>query len=83
MEVMSEFSKGIFFNKPRENAPDFVLGSLSIRREEFVEYLKELNPNDNGYIKLDILLARDGEKTYLKENNWTPENKDSNSEEVF
>ena len=40
---MSEavFLNGLIFKLPRENAPDFVKGSLSIKREELIEFLRE------------------------------------------
>ena len=41
MENKIEFAKGIYFNKKREQAPDFVLGSIAIMRDEFISWLQD------------------------------------------
>ena len=69
----SVLADGIFFNKPRENAPDFVKGSLSVN-DKFVAFMKE-HRNESGYVNLDLLESKKG-VLYLKLNTWTPEKKD-------
>ena len=34
-----EFPKGLMVKKPRDGAPDFVIASISIKREELIEWL--------------------------------------------
>jgi len=63
--------KGIFFDRPREGAPDFVKGKLAFKVEDAIQFLKE-NANTAGYVNLDLLISKAG-KPYLKLNNWKPE----------
>lgn len=58
------YSEGIFFNKKHPNAPDFVLGSLSIIPEKFVSWLEQQVPDEKGYIRLQIKEGR--EKPYIE-----------------
>ena len=60
------FAKGIYFNEKSGNAPDFVLGSLSIKTGEFIEFLKEQGKGD---LKLKILMSKGG-KPYLEVDTW-------------
>ena len=63
------FAKGLYYNAPHEKAPAFVIGSLSVKREEFINFLNEHEPNEKGYLKIDILKSKTG-KPYFKLNNW-------------
>ena len=69
------FAKGIYFNEKSGNAPDFVLGSLSIKTGEFIEFLKEQGKGD---LKLKILMSKGG-KPYLEVDTWKPDGRKSNS----
>tara|TARA_R100001244_G_C5083994_1_gene114674 strand:+ start:264 stop:500 length:237 start_codon:yes stop_codon:yes gene_type:complete len=71
---MSEnrFPKGIFFKAPREGAPDFVKGNLSIKREEAIEWLKE---EQGEWVNLDLKSSKEG-KLYLAVNDWKPNNEE-------
>lgn len=73
---MSEtiFADGIFFDKPREGAPDFVKGRVSIKVEEAVKFL-QTHKNEKGYVNLDLLKAKEGGKLYFKLNTFKPEKK--------
>lgn len=66
---MQKFIKGIFVNDPHENAPDFVLGQVSINREQAIQSLQEL---DDEWLNLDILKSKEGE-VYGKLNTWKKE----------
>jgi len=68
-----KFPRGIFINPKRENSPDFVIGSLSIKVSDFQEWLKGQAVSEKGYITIDILKSREG-KSYLKLNEWKPKN---------
>ncbi len=74
---MSEqkFAKGLFFDKPREGAPEFVRGKLSVKVDEAIEYLKSVK-NEKGYANFDLLKSKDGAKLYFNLNDWKPEAKD-------
>lgn len=66
----NQFPKGIYFNKPHENAPSFVLGKISIKVEEAIPFLQEM-ANSAGYVNLDLKEAKSGHK-YLQVDTWQP-----------
>ncbi len=57
--------KGIYFNEPIDNAPDFVDGDINIKVDDFIGYL---NNCGTKYVKLDILKGQYGR--YLKLNTF-------------
>lgn len=71
--------EGLFVNNPRENAPDFVKGGLSINVGKFVDYLHQ-NANARGYVNIDLLVSKDG-KLYAKLNDWKPTEKPMTKDE--
>lgn len=62
------FPQGIFYNKPREGAPEFVRGSLSFKVDEAIEFLKK-HKSEAGYVNLDMLLSKE-KSIYLALNEW-------------
>jgi hypothetical protein len=54
------FTRGLFFNEPHEKAPDFVIGSLSISRDNFMEWLEQQEPNEKGYVRVAIKRSKEG-----------------------
>lgn len=66
--TQSKFPDGIFFNKPREGAPEFVRGSISIKVDQALPFL-EKNKNAQGYVNLDMLLSKSN-SIYLQLNEW-------------
>jgi hypothetical protein len=58
------YANGIFFNPKHEKQPDFVLGSLSIVKDKFAEWLATQETDSRGYVRLQILNGREG-KPYL------------------
>ena len=68
--MSKEFVDGLFVNNPRENAPDFVKGSLSIQADKFIPYLKS-KANAKGYVNIDMLESKDG-NLYPKLKYWNP-----------
>ena len=62
------FPNGIYYNKPRQGAPEFVRGSISIKVDEAVPFLQK-NKNAQGYVNLDMLLSKD-KALYLALNEW-------------
>jgi len=74
------FAKGLLF-KRNEKAPDFVIGNLSVKADEFAEFL-DFNQS-NGWLNLSIKKSQSGKfyielDTYNKEsnNNATSTSKD-------
>lgn len=70
---MSEkkFAEGFYFERPREGAPDFVKGRMSVKVEDAVAFLQE-HKNEKGYVNLDLLLSKNGENLYFTLNEWKP-----------
>ena len=73
----NEFVKGAYWNEKREQAPHFVNGSVSFKKDEFVEWLNQQSPNDKGYVKMDLLTSRDGSKKYFKLDTYQQQNKNN------
>lgn len=69
-----DFIDGLFVKSPRENAPDFVKGSLSILVDKFIPYLKS-KANAKGYVNINLLISQDG-NLYAKLNEWKPQAKE-------
>lgn len=59
-----KFARGIFFNSPHPKAPSYILGNLSIKSNELIEFLHTQVPNEKGYIQMVIKVSKGG-KTYI------------------
>ena len=70
---MSEKKEVIFADgfivKKKDNAPEWVLGSLSIKVDEAVAFLKL--HNNKGWVNIEMKLSRDG-KPYCQLDTWQP-----------
>lgn len=64
-----EFPNGLFVKAPREGAPDFVKGAISLKREEVIEWLQG---KDDEWINLDVKEGKSG-KWYASVNTWKKE----------
>jgi hypothetical protein len=62
---------GMFFDRPREGAPEFVKGKLSVKVADAIPMLNQY-ANEKGYVKFDLLQSKDGSKLYLTVNTWKP-----------
>ena len=65
-----KFAKGLFA-KRNEKAPDFVVCYLSIKSDEFIQFLKE-NTNDKGYVNLQVLKSREKGTLYAVLDTFEP-----------
>lgn len=65
-----KFADGLIFKRPRPKSPEFVKGHLSVKVNEFVDFLKA-NDN-NGWVNLDLLVSKDKTKLYFILNEWKP-----------
>lgn len=72
MENNVEFVNGLMFKLPRQGAPDFVKGAVSIKRAELIEWL---NSKNDEWINIDLKVSKSG-KAFAAVNNWKPENKE-------
>ena len=77
--MKADFIDGLFVKNPRENAPDFVKGSLSILVDKFIPYLKS-KANAKGYVNINLLISQDG-NLYAKLNEWKPQAKEKEMKE--
>lgn len=69
MDNNLEFPEGIIFKLPRNEAPDFVKGSLSIKRADLIKWLSS---KSDEWINLDLKVGKSG-KAYAAINTWKPE----------
>ena len=67
MENEKPFVDGMRFKKPHENAPDFIKGQISIKKDEFISWLTA--QGDDEWINIDLKKSRQG-NLYLQKNGW-------------
>lgn len=56
-------AKGLFANAPHHEAPDFVKCKISIKVDDFIEFL-QANKNDKGYVNIDLLAQKSDSSKY-------------------
>lgn len=64
-----KFLNGLIFKDKKPTAPDFVKGSLSIKREELINTLQSMSEE---WINLDLKVSKEG-KSYAEINTWKPD----------
>lgn len=74
------FANGMFFKKPHENAPDFVKGDISIKVDEFIQFLTKYK-NSTGYVNLNLKKSRGG-KLYIDLNTWEKGNLEKKDDDI-
>lgn len=79
----TKFTQGIFFDKPREGAPDFVRGRMAMNQKDAIAYLQTLTPSEKGFVYFDLLKSKDGSKLYFTLNDWKPTPKPEDSAPVL
>ena len=62
--------KGLFA-KRNEKAPEFVICGLSVKTDDFIQFLKE-NTNEKGYVNLQILRSKDKGTLYAVVDTFEP-----------
>ena len=63
------FAEGIYFEKRRDNAPEYIKGRVSVKGKPFVEFMKK-HINESGYVNLTLKLSTGG-KYYFELDTWT------------
>jgi len=63
---------GMFFKEKHQNAPEFVIGGLSIKIDQFSKFVKD--HKDGEYLNFQVLKSKQG-KLYIVLDTWKP-NKD-------
>jgi hypothetical protein len=66
--MTKRYPEGIRFFQKHKNAPDFVLASVSIDPKKLIQWLQGEEPNEKGYIRLDLLQGK--EAPYLTVNEY-------------
>jgi|TARA_R100001440_G_scaffold2463_1_gene7028 hypothetical protein len=66
------FADGFNF-KRRDNAPDFVVGNLSLKAEEAIQFIKDRTKN--GWVNLNINQAKSG-SFYVELDTYEPKKKE-------
>lgn len=69
--VDNKFPSGLIIKAPRQGAPDFIKGSISIKKADLIAWL-ELQEGD--WVNADIKESKGG-KWYAQVNTWKPETK--------
>ena len=64
------YAKGLFV-KRNEKAPDFVVCNLSIKTDDFIQFLNK-NTNEKGYVNLQVLKGKNKGTFYANIDNFTP-----------
>jgi hypothetical protein len=65
------FADGFIF-KTRENQPDWVVGSMSVKVEDAIVFLKD--NNKNGWVNLNVNTSKSGKK-YVELDTFEPTKK--------
>jgi hypothetical protein len=77
MSNEKQFIDGLIFKKPKEGAPAFIKGSISIKVEELKAFLDK--HQSNGWVNIDLKESQ-GNKYYAELNTWKPEQKPNNNQ---
>jgi len=72
------FADGFLF-KRRENAPEFVIGNISVKVEDAITFLK--NNQKNGWVNLNVLNSKGG-KPYIELDTFVPKKKENGTNPV-
>jgi len=64
------FAEGMYYDDPRDGAPDWVLGKVNIQVVKAIAFL-QAHANEGGYVNLDVKRAKNG-KPYMELDTWKP-----------
>ncbi len=64
------FADGLMFNLPREGAPSFVKGRLSVKVENFIKFI-QANVKPDGFVNINLKVSKGG-KAYAVLDTWVP-----------
>lgn len=68
---MADLINGLFVKKPHPNAPSFVKAKVSVKKEDFINWL---HSQEGAWVNMDIKESRDG-AFYAQIDEWKPEAK--------
>jgi hypothetical protein len=64
------FAEGFSFRKPNPEAPEYVVGRLSLKVDDAIDFVNK-HKNANGWINLSIMIGRSG-NPYLELDTYEP-----------
>ncbi len=67
------FVDGLFIEKPKEGAPDFVKAKVSVNVDKLTAWCAQ-HKNEKGYVNIDLLKSKGG-KLYFAKNTFGAEKK--------
>lgn len=67
------FANGLIFKRPREGAPEFIKGNISIKIADFKAFLEQHGAGQE-WLNLDLKSSKEG-KLYVELNTWKKEEK--------
>ena len=72
------YAEGLYANAPREGAPDFVVGSMAIQQDRFIEWLAGQEADEKGYVRLNVTTQKaDASKWSVSLDTWKPKQQES------
>jgi hypothetical protein len=80
MSDNKDLPDGFIYKRPHENSPDFHNGKISIKVDEFTQWI-----NDNqeaGWVNLELLTSKGG-KFYAKKDVWKPKESQPSNRQVY
>ena len=65
-----KFVDGMRFTTPRDKAPDWIKGHISVKVDEFVPWA-QAHQDERGWLNIDVKESKGG-KTYCELDEWRP-----------
>jgi len=75
--MATKFAEGVYFNMPREGAPEYVIGSIVIDKEKFADLF---NNHSGKKIYMSVLMGKEKQRPYVKIDDFVPKNDKQNSQ---
>jgi len=70
----SIFPKGMFI-KRHPKAPDFVIGKISVKLEDFIPFIQQ--HESNGWVNFDVKKKKGTNDPYMELDTWKPDQQKS------
>lgn len=67
----AKYPQGFKIWEPRESAPPWIKGRISVHLETFQEWAKQF-VDEKGYVSLDLKVKDGSEALYAQVNTWKP-----------
>jgi len=78
MSDENKFVSGLYFKEKHPNAPDFVIGGLSAKRQDLIDYLQK---SDDEWLNWQIKKSKAG-KPYIEVDTWKPKQDESTPQDT-